>query len=246
MQVYSQIHSLPLFVPLNLLKIFKAVWFYAGLALIPPLLMMRRALMDCRIRFLVLCVPVLMAGMLVEIFHASALPCAFTAAFYAIGLQAMRHLRVWKPEGKPVGATMVRLAVTICFVMAGFRLLAESLRPASPNGHRASLYEHVVWPLSFWCSSARGCRPAWKQLPGQQLAIVRYSSSSVPSEEWVYNLADIDGSKVVWAREMDATNNLELMRYYKNRKVWLVEPDTTPASVVPYPIAETTTVAKKD
>ena len=78
------------------------------------------------------------------------------------------------------------------------------------------------------------------------MAIVRYSSEHNPLDEWVYNLADIDGSKVVWAREMDATNNLELMRYYKNRKVWLVEPDATPASVVPYPTAETTTVAKKD
>jgi hypothetical protein len=45
---------------------------------------------------------------------------------------------------------------------------------------------------------------------------------------------------------MDATNNLELVRYYKNRKVWLVEPDATPAVVEPYPTAETPTVVKKD
>jgi hypothetical protein len=50
----------------------------------------------------------------------------------------------------------------------------------------------------------------------------------------VYNGADIDGSKVVWAREMDAADNLELMRYYGDRKVWLVEPDAMPAGIEPY------------
>jgi hypothetical protein len=48
--------------------------------------------------------------------------------------------------------------------------------------------------------------------------------------EQVYNAADIDGSKVVWAREMDAADNLELMHYYPDRKVWLVEPDSLPAT----------------
>ena len=65
--------------------------------------------------------------------------------------------------------------------------------------------------------------------------IVRYSPEHNPIDEWVYNAADIDRSKVIWAREMDAANNCELMQYYKDRKVWLVQPDTTPTSVSPYP-----------
>jgi hypothetical protein len=72
-------------------------------------------------------------------------------------------------------------------------------------------------------------------LPGGQLAIVRYVPEHNPQDEWVYNGADIDGSKVVWAREMDASNNLELLHYYRNRRVWLVEPDAIPARVTPYP-----------
>jgi hypothetical protein len=70
------------------------------------------------------------------------------------------------------------------------------------------------------------------------LAIVRYSPAHNPGDEWVYNRADIDGSKVVWAQDAGAADNLELIRYYPNRNVWLVEPDVIPARISPYPIPE--------
>jgi hypothetical protein len=57
-------------------------------------------------------------------------------------------------------------------------------------------------------------------------------------DEWVYNAADIDSSKVIWAREMDAANNLDLIRYYKDRQVWLVQPDAQPPKVSPYALPE--------
>jgi hypothetical protein len=79
-------------------------------------------------------------------------------------------------------------------------------------------------------------------LSGNQLAIVHYSSLHNPFNEWVYNSADIDSSKIIWAREMDLADNLELTRYYRDRKVWLVEPDVTPARVTRYPSSGQTVV----
>jgi len=73
-------------------------------------------------------------------------------------------------------------------------------------------------------------------LPGQQLAIVRYKPDHEVLDEWVYNDPDIDASKVVWARELDPADNKRLIDYYRNRTVWLIEPDTTPVAVSPYPI----------
>ena len=73
-----------------------------------------------------------------------------------------------------------------------------------------------------------------ESLPGDQLAIVRYSPEHNPQDEWVYNAADVDRSKVIWAREMDPASNNELFAYYKDRKVWLVQPDIQPIAVSPY------------
>ena len=68
----------------------------------------------------------------------------------------------------------------------------------------------------------------------QHLVLVRYSPQHSVYQEWVYNHADIDGSDVVWARDMGPDKNQELLDYYPARKVWLLEPDRGPLGVVPY------------
>jgi hypothetical protein len=68
--------------------------------------------------------------------------------------------------------------------------------------------------------------------------IVRYSLNHNPSfNEWVYNAADIDGSKVIWAQDMGPANDLELIHYYKDRRVWLVQPDMRPAQISQYALS---------
>jgi hypothetical protein len=87
-----------------------------------------------------------------------------------------------------------------------------------------------------------------EQQPGKQLAIVRYGPEHDVLYEWVWNLAEIDQQKVVWARELKPAWNVQLLRYYPDRKVWLVEPDAVPsdgpgaaampARISPYPVAD--------
>jgi hypothetical protein len=231
---FQKIHNISGFVPQTFLKAAEGILFYAGIVLLVPLIMLRRVLLDRRIRFLILCVLVLMAGQLVEIFLFPHYLAPFTAAFYAIGLQAMRHLRLWSPGNQPVGMVLVRLTVTLCVVLAGLRFSAEPLHLGLP-----------VWPgpwASEWYGSDRrsGAPRAQiesrlEQIPGRQLVIVRYPLDHNPLDEWVYNAANIDSSKVVWAREMDEAENLELIHYYKDRTVWLVQPDAKPAQVSLYP-----------
>ena len=69
---------------------------------------------------------------------------------------------------------------------------------------------------------------------GRHLVIVRYTPTHNLHADWVYNAADIDGSPVVWARDMGEENNRELVDYFKDRRIWLLEPDTSPMALKPY------------
>ncbi len=85
-----------------------------------------------------------------------------------------------------------------------------------------------------------------EQQPGKQLAIVRYGPEHDVLYEWVWNLAEIDQQKVIWARELKPAWNVQLVRHYPARRVWLIEPDATPsagpgapampARISPYPV----------
>ena len=231
---FYEIHNAHGFLPQTLIKAARAILFFAGLALLPPLIMLRRVLLDRRIRFLVLCVLVLTAGMLIQIFMIPHYLAPFTAAFYAIGLQAMRHLRAWRPGGQPVGTVLVRFLVTICFAMGCVRLNATPLHINIPKSPASEWSGEWYGPLHFGVARAH-IETELQHQAGTQLIIVRYSPDHDPIDEWVYNDPDIDHSKVIWAREMDAAENCELISYYKDRKVWLVQPDLRPVSVTPYP-----------
>jgi hypothetical protein len=61
--------------------------------------------------------------------------------------------------------------------------------------------------------------------PGEHLVLVRYGRQHDLWEELVYNGADIDGSKIVWARALGPEKDSKLIRYYSNRQVWLLEED---------------------
>jgi hypothetical protein len=58
---------------------------------------------------------------------------------------------------------------------------------------------------------------------GDDLVIVRYGESHNFHQEWVYNRAVIDSAAVVWAREMSPEENRELIGYFEERRVWLLE-----------------------
>jgi hypothetical protein len=71
-------------------------------------------------------------------------------------------------------------------------------------------------------------------LPGEHLVIVHYGPNHNVHHEWVYNAADIDRSKIVWARDIPGQDFQPLLNYFKNREVWLLEPDQSPPALRPY------------
>jgi hypothetical protein len=72
------------------------------------------------------------------------------------------------------------------------------------------------------------------QTPGKLLVFVRYWPQHIFQDEWVYNGADIDGQRVVRARDLGDSENRKLEHYYGDRKLLLLEPDSRPPKLGPY------------
>ena len=198
------------------------IWvFYINPVLTIPLLLLPWVLRDRRIRFLVITGAVSFAGTALVIFFTAHYAAPATAVLLAVILQGMRHLRAWRWYGKPAGLFMARSIVVICVLTMplAVRLFAV---PAKPG----------TWP-ALGLERAR-LQAQLSSLPERQLVLVRYKPDHDPLVEWVYNEANIDSSKVVWARDMGAALNEELIRYYESRRVWLLESDETPPTLSPY------------
>lgn len=208
------------------------VSFFFGCVLIVPLTMLPWMFRDRRTRFLMLTGCVVGAGLSLNAWLSPHYVAPFACALYAMLLQAMRHLRFWRPGGQPSGLFLVRIVPMICLMLVAVRLCAEPLHVSLGR-----------WPtmVMWYGTEPIGLDRAWvraqlESYPGRQLAIVRYSPDHVPFDDWVYNAADIDNAKVVWAREMDPAGATDLIEYFHDRKVWLVEPDMSSSKISPYPM----------
>jgi hypothetical protein len=137
--------------------------------------------------------------------------------FFGISSYGLLSITRWRPQGRPVG---IALTVGLCVASAlsGFRLLSAPL-----------LYESSG-PLSGRTVTARFL----ESTPESHLVFVRYGPHHSVHDEWVYNRADIDNAKVIWANDLGADRNRKLIQYLAGRKVWLVEPDNG-ARLQPYP-----------
>ena len=69
---------------------------------------------------------------------------------------------------------------------------------------------------------------------GKHLVIVRYTPAPQRHEEWVYAAADIDGARLVWARDLGGAANRRLLLYFRDRAIWLLEPDRDSRGPRPY------------
>ena len=150
-----------------------------------------------------------------------------TATLFLLVVEALRHLRQWGFARRPVGIGLSRVIVLFSVAMVPFHAIQAIRNPESLSLFVTRMPERAVIAAQL------------EALPGEQLVIVRYSDDHSPHEEWVYNRADIDHAKVVWAREIPDVNIHPLLEYYRGRRVWLIEPDASSPRLSPYsPSAE--------
>jgi hypothetical protein len=198
--------------------------FYLGPLLTVPLLALPYVVRNRKTRLpLVTCVA-LVAAMSLETWFRPDYFSPATCALYLVLVQGMRYLWHWSPARRPVGRQLVRaipvLACAIIVLRLSTAVVHLQLEPAWPRGNldRAAILRQL------------------QRLPGQQLAIVVYGPLHNFDRDWVYNDADIDTAKVVWARDMGNNGNQELLNYFKNRRVWRVNADTSPPQLDEYEV----------
>jgi hypothetical protein len=202
---------------------FARYWlFYVGPALTPPLAMAWISWRDRKMRFfLALCTFVVLA-LAIEWWEGPHYAAPMTAALYAVILQGLRHLRAaigrhgagsrWRGLVPLVPAVIV-VMIAVRFAMPVFSIVPM---PAGRN---------PVWATGGNASSGRlKVENFLRNKPGKHLVLIRYvdhNDDSSIHDEWIYNRANIDDSRIVWARELDEEHNRKLMEYFKDREIWL-------------------------
>ena len=153
----------------------------------------------------------------------------FLAPAMVLVADGFRRLHAWSRERR-LGAAIARNLCLACITMVA----VQAAIPVSGF--------HLTGEAPFYMTSyenrltERGrVENFLEEQPGPQLAIVRYTHQHDVLLEWVWNKADIDHQKVVWAREQKPEWTSHLLRYYSSRKAWLIEPDVNPPRVTPYP-----------
>jgi hypothetical protein len=224
---------------MSILKMIVFWLFYLGPLFTLPILMALASLppgFSCNhiskeTRFLLTACTVSIAGFAVEMMFNVHYAAPVTGLVVLLVLLATRQLRSWQWRSRPIGLMLTRavpiIAVVSLLVCAGAAPLRVSLNSNA-------------WGRCWWSPwKAETGRAEIAQLlndqPGEHLVLVRYKPAHDTIAEWVYNGADIDGSRTVWAREMDEESNQQLIDYFKDRQVWLLEPDQTPPKLSPWP-----------
>jgi hypothetical protein len=198
------------------------IWvFYLAPVLTFPLFLLPRVLRDRRIRLLLIAGAVGFVGSTLVIFFNIHYVAPIVPVILAVVVQGMRHLRTSRWIGRPAGLFLTRATVVLCMVMIPVQVHILSARPkpdswAAIGPNRAAIEAKL------------------ESMPEPQLVLVRYGPNHDPLLDWVYNGADIDHAKIVWARDMGPGPNEELLRYYKDRRVWLLEADGRAPQVSPY------------
>jgi hypothetical protein len=208
------------------LRAFENWSFFFGPVLTIPLLLLPSVFLDRRTRPLMVILAVMLGLNLFQMvlypYHLGPI----VPALFAVIAQGSRHIYVLLSRTKPTRGLAFVLLLPLC-VAAASTLKLE----AADLGIPLSYWEHGAEAHV----DARAYIQAWlSRRPKKQLVIVHYAAYHSPDQEWVYNGADIDNSKVVWAREMDAESDARLLSYFKDREVWMLNADSYPQRVRPY------------
>ncbi len=154
--------------------------------------------------------------------------------FVLVSVASLERLSRVEIRGTPAGKDGAKLLVIACAVQFVFWY---SVHVFENQDFTAALRPYETWDFINHRGNERRAvvNHQLAQTPGKQLVFVRYRyPGHAFQDEWVYNAADIDGSRVVWARDLGPDEDEKLRVYYPDRAAWLLEPDFRPPRLTKY------------
>ena len=221
LKAYLDQRALKPFLVSSVQKIMFFGLFFLGVVFTVPLLNVRAFLADRWMRFALLACLFVVGGMLMVPAMLPHYAAPLTGLIYVLVFDGVRRMRSWQWRGRDSGVAFIRLVPLICAATAF-----------------VTLQQQMQGRVGSWAYRRAEIAANLQEEPGLHLVVVRYSPNHIVDQEWVYNDADIDKSKVVWAREMDEAHNRVLLDYFINRKVWLLRADESHREITPYPAPE--------
>ena len=215
---YQSARSLGGFVRQSTIKVASLWTFFIGPSLTFPLFAMPWILRDKRVKPLLVIGAACVGATALVIFYFPHYSAPIAALILAVIVQGMRHLRQWCFEGRQSGLFLLRAIVIVLVVT--FAIQVRNVHDAS----QSDTFGRARFEIS---TSLRGMQEG-------QLVLVHYRPNHNSLQEWVYNGADIDGEKVIWARDLGADQNTELIQHYQQRQVWRLDADEIPPRLTPY------------
>lgn len=186
------------------------------------------------VRFALGIVLVLLIAMMLVAFNFGHYAAPVTCLLYFLVLQSIRRIYLLRWNKKAVGKYLAWSVPTYCVLIITLPIVLGTNPFFFVNPNPWEVTPRVL-PTN-WGMQRATLLSKLKEAEGKHLVIVRYLSGHNIEQEWVYNEANIDNSKVVWAREMNKENNCQLAKFFYDRKIWMLEIDDKNQGYNIYPI----------
>lgn len=171
-------------------------------------IILRRSI-DEKIRWIWITAGIFLVGLWAENFFLPHYAAPITAAILLLIVISWRQLWQW--------SRVAAWAVAVGFVIGA---AVSAAAPVDPDSQRTGQTELI--------------RDSALLQSGKHLIFVRYTPDHLLHDEWVYNQANIEDSRIIWARSFDKASDALVAQHYAGRSVWILTVGKDDLQLVPY------------
>ena len=157
----------------------------------------------------------------------------YVAAVILLIVVGLRNLSMWDRR-RGTGASLAGVLMLGCLAMVLLQVGAGVLKHPRYGESDLGRFDFPAYRLP--AEIVAQLRP----LPGRHLVLVRMSRgfAKASTHELVWNLADIDDQRIVWARDERPEWTATAVNYYKDRRIWLADVTDRGWHLTAYPVGE--------